>query len=90
MIIFKTKDLGYLRVQKKNKFYDTSIDIKNQFRKLNISNKSLLSLTKIIKKNKILITKIEYKNISYLNLFFKSGFKTKKVDKNNLIMFKKM
>ena len=90
VIIFKTKDAGYLRVQKKQKFYDVSICIKKQFRRLNIAYKSLINLSKIIKKKKILRAVVNLKNTSSISLFIKSGFKVKQVSKNNLIMIKKI
>ncbi len=90
VISFKTKDAGYLRVQKKQKFYDVSICIKKQFRRLNIAYKSLINLSKYIKKKIILKAKVNLKNISSIRLFIKSGFTIKQVSKNNLIMIKKI
>ena len=90
VITFKTKDAGYLRVQKKQKFYNVSICIKKKFRRLNIAYKSLINLSKIIKKKKILRAIVNLKNISSISLFIKSGFKVKQVSKNNLIMIKKI
>ena len=90
VITFKTKDAGYLRVQKKQKFYNVSICIKKKFRRLNIAYKSLINLSKIIKKKKILRAIVNLKNTSSISLFIKSGFKVKQVSKNNLIMIKKI
>ena len=90
VITFKTKDAGYLRVQKKQKFYNVSICIKKKFRRLNIAYKSLINLSKIIKKKKILRAVVNLKNTSSISLFIKSGFKVKQVIKNNLIMIKKI
>ena len=90
VITHKTKNVGYLRLSKKKKFYDVSICMKQQFRKLNIAYKSLINLKKYIKKNKTLRAKVDFNNISSINLFTKSGFKIKLVDKTNLIMIKKI
>ncbi len=90
VIIFKTKDAGYLRVQKKKKFYKVSICIKRQFRRLNIAYKSLINLSKNIKKKIILKAKVNLKNTYSISLFIKAGFTIKQVSKNNLIMVKKI
>lgn len=90
IITHKTKNAGYLRLSKKKNFYDVSICMKQQFRKLNIAHKSLINLARYIKKNKILRAKVDLNNISSINLFNKSGFKIKLVNKTNLIMIKKI
>ena len=90
IITFKNKDAGYLRVQKNQKFYDVSICIKKQFRRLSIAYKSLISLPINIKKKIILRAKVSLKNKSSISLFIKSGFTIKQVRKNNLIMIKKI
>ena len=66
-ITHKTKNAGYLRLSKKKKFYDVSICIKPQFRKLNIAYKSLINLTKYVKKNKTLRAKVDLSNKSSIN-----------------------
>ena len=48
------------------------------------------NLARYIKKNKILRAKVDLNNISSINLFNKSGFKIKLVNKKNLIMIKKI
>ena len=90
VITHKTKNAGYLRLSKKKKFYDVSICVKQKFRKLNIAYKSLIYLSRYIKKNKLLRAKVDLYNISSINLFTKSGFKIKLVNKTNLIMIKKI
>ena len=90
VIVFKNKDIGYLRLEKKQKFYYVSICVSKHFRKFNIAFKTLSSLSRYIKKNKILIAEIDLKNISSINLFIKSGFKVKMLKKNNLTMIKKI
>ena len=90
VIVFKNKDIGYLRLKKKQKFYYVSICVSKHFRKFNIAFKALSSLSRYIKKNKILIAEIDLKNISSINLFIKSGFKVKMLKKNNLTMIKKI
>ena len=90
VITYKTKNAGYLRLSKKKNFYDVSICVKQKFRKLNVAYKSLINLQRYIKKNKILRAKVDLKNISSINLFIKSGFKIKLVNKTNLTMIKKI
>ena len=90
VITYKKKDVGYLRLNKKQKFYDVSICVKKQFRKLKIAYKSLINLPQYIKKNKILRAKVHLNNIFSTNLFIKSGFKAQLISKKKLIMIKKI
>tara|TARA_B100000029_G_scaffold340522_1_gene332783 strand:- start:206 stop:640 length:435 start_codon:yes stop_codon:yes gene_type:complete len=90
VITFKTKDAGYLRVEKRQKYYDVSICVRRQYRRLNIAYKSLMNLSKKIKKKITLRAIVNLKNISSIRLFIKSGFKITQISKNNFIMFKKI
>ena len=90
VIVYKNKDIGYLRLEKKQKFYYVSICVSKHSRKFNVAFKTLISLSRYIKKNKILIAEVDLKNIPSINLFIKSGFKVKMLKKNNLIMIKKI
>ncbi len=90
VITLKSKDIGYLRVQKKEKSYYVSICIAKRFRRLNIAHRSLLELSKKMRKKIILVANVNKKNISSIILFIKSGFRIFKINKKNLIMKKKI
>ena len=89
VITLKSKDIGYLRVQKKEKSYYVSICIAKRFRRLNIAHRSLLELSKKMRKKIILVANVNKKNISSIILFIKSGFRIFKINKKNLKMKKK-
>jgi len=88
VITFKNQKAGYLRVQKISKFYDVSICIYKKFRNLNLASESLNKISKKIKKKITLRALIHYKNIVSINLFFKSGFVIKNLEKENYVMIK--
>ena len=57
---------------------------------MNIGNKALNQIKKKIKKEIILRAIVDYKNISSIILFLKSGFNIKSCDTRNLVMSKKI
>ena len=90
VIVYRNKNTGYLRLEKKQKFDYVSICVVKHFRKFNIAFKALSSLSRYVKKNKILIAEIDIKNIPSVILFIKSGFKILLINKKKLKMMKKM